>query len=84
MATSRSSGHSRETPFRSVRDGLPDPSRYDLLLAVIPLVFATMFAVQAAFGVPFRAAVTAGALLSAIAVVDALFVNPPTAPDRSE
>lgn len=84
MATSRSSGHSSETPFRSLRDGLPDLSRYDLLLAAIPLVFAVMLAVHAALGVPLRAAVAGGALLSAIAVFDALFFNPPTAPGRSE
>ena len=84
MATSRSSGHSSETPFRSFRDGLPDLSRYDLLLAAIPLVFATMLAVHAALGVSLRAAVAAGALISAVAVFDALFVNPPTTPDRSE
>jgi hypothetical protein len=84
MATGRRSGHSREPPFRSFRDGLPDLSRYDLLLAAIPLVFAVVLAVHAALGVPFRAAVTAGALFSALAVFDALFFNPPTAPDRPE
>jgi hypothetical protein len=84
MATSRNSGHSRKTPLRSFRDGLPDLSRYDLLLAVIPLVFATVLAVHATFGVSFRVAVGGGALLSSVAVSDALFFNPPTTPDRSE
>ena len=84
MATSRNSGHSRDPPFRSVREGLPDLSRYDLLLAVIPLGFAVMLAIHAALGVPFRAAVVAGALLSGVAVFDALFFNPPTTPDRPE
>lgn len=84
MATSRRSGHSSETPFRSVRDGLPDLSRYDLLLAAIPLVFAVMLAVHAALGIPFEAAMGTGALVSALAVFDALFFNPPTTPDRPE
>lgn len=84
MATSRSSGHSKETPFRSFRDGLPDLSRYDVLLAVIPLVFATMLAVHVTLGVPFRVAVGGGALVSGVAVFDALFFNPPTTPNRSE
>jgi len=84
MATSRSSGHSSEPPFRSGRDGLPDPSRYDLLLAAIPLVFAVVLAVHAALGVPVGVAVGAGALVSGAAVLDALFLNPPTAPGRSE
>ncbi len=84
MATSPNSGHSRPTSRRPLRDRLANLSRYDLLLAVIPLAFAVTLAVHAALGVSFRAAVAGGALLSGAAVFDALFFNPPTGPDRSE
>ena len=77
MATSPDSGHSSE-PSLSIRDRLPDLSRYDLLLATIPLVFAVMLAVHAALGVPFTAAVTAASVLSGLALSDALFLNPPS------
>jgi len=84
MATSRNPGHSSETPFHSFRDELPDLSRYDILLAVIPLVFAAMLAVHAVLGVPFRVAVAGGALLSSVAISDVLLFNPPTTLNRSE
>lgn len=65
----------RRTPL-----GSPGPlSRYDLTLLVIPFVLVLAGLVGAASPVPTLAALLAGALLGAVAVVDALFLNPPTA-----
>ena len=84
MTTSPNSGHRGTPSRRSGRSRLPDLSRYDLLLAVIPLAFVAMLGVHAALGVPLRLAVAGGALLSGAAVVDGLFFNPPSGPGRLE
>lgn len=55
-------------------------SRHDLVLAVIPAAFLAAAMLGAVGPVDATTAVTAGALLSALAVVDALFVNPPRDP----
>jgi hypothetical protein len=52
-------------------------TRYDLVLTVIPLVFVTAVLATTTLSVPFLPALAAGAAVSAVALVDALFVNPP-------
>lgn len=78
MATSRNTGHrsggtvSRRTPGR-----LSSLTRYDVVLAAIPLVFALALAAHTLAGLSLHLAVTVGAVTSALLLVDALYVNPP-------
>lgn len=52
-------------------------SRYDLVLAVIPAVFVVAVLLGHLLPVSPRTAITGAALLGVLAMVDALFVNPP-------
>lgn len=52
-------------------------SRYDLLLAAIPLVFALSLSVYALTPLSLEATLTGGALLSGLCFVDAIYLNPP-------
>ena len=52
-------------------------SRYDLLLAAIPLVFALALSVHALTPVSLQAALAGGALLSGLCLFDAVYLNPP-------
>lgn len=54
-------------------------SRYDLVLAVIPAAFVLAVVVAELFGVPVRESLLAAAGVGGLAVVDAVFVNPPSA-----
>jgi len=56
-------------------------SRYDLLLAAIPLVMAAALGAYLITPVPFHFAVAASGVLGVGIMVDALYFNPPT---RSE
>lgn len=53
-------------------------SRYDLLLAVIPVVLGLALTVGLLTGVPSHLAVLSGALFCAVLVADAVYFNPPT------
>ena len=70
----RSSGRSLWTPL----EGLPDLSRYDAVLAAIPLVFALVLSAHAVLSVSVRHAILAGSLLSSLLLVDAIYLNPPS------
>lgn len=61
---------------RSIRSA----SRYDLVLAIIPAAFGAPGAAGAALPMDATKAVTAAAIVSVLAVVDALFLNPPRRP----
>lgn len=52
-------------------------SRYDLLLAVIPLLFAAAPVVSAVTGVPLEVALAGSGLLGCVSLVDAIYRNPP-------
>lgn len=52
-------------------------SRYDLVLAAIPSVFVVAVLVGNLFSVPASVAVAGASLAASLALVDALFVNPP-------
>lgn len=52
---------------------------YDLVLAVIPSVFVVAVLVGAVFSVPAETAITGASVAAALALADALFVNPPVA-----
>lgn len=76
MAVSNSSGVRHEGDiWRRVVGRL---SRYDVLLAAIPVLLALAMTVSVLFPVPFHLAVSGGAMLSCLLVTDALFLNPPT------
>ncbi|MEF8773318.1 MAG: hypothetical protein V5A23_02650 [Halobacteriales archaeon] len=53
---------------------------YDLVLAVIPAAFAFAILVGHALPLPPQGAVAVASLIAGLAVVDALFLNPPTTP----
>ena len=55
-------------------------SRYDLVLAVIPLVFALSLVGHALLPISLHFAVGAGALASGTLVADVLYLHPPTNP----
>ena len=56
------------------------PSRYDFVLAIIPLALVVAAVAGAVGPLAFHDAILAGAAVGAVAVVDALFVNPPRDP----
>lgn len=86
MATSPNTGSKiSESPLRSTLAGLPDLSRYDAVLAAIPLVFALVFSAQALVPLSFRLAIAAGSVLSGLLLLDAMYLNPPSHPsERSQ
>lgn len=61
-------------------ESIPQATRYDLVLAAIPAAFllAALFASTPA--VPEPAAFGAASVVGVLAVVDALFLNPPQGP----
>ncbi|NLV05748.1 hypothetical protein GOC83_06300 [Haloarcula rubripromontorii] len=54
------------------------PTRHDLVLAVIPAVFVLTLVAAVVLDLSLQVAVAGGALAGAVAVIDALFVHPPT------
>jgi len=59
------------------RQVLGQLSRYDLLLAAIPLVFALALTVYTLTPVSLETALAGGALLSGLCFLDAVYLNPP-------
>lgn len=55
-------------------------TRYDVVLAVIPVALAFGILIGTATAVPTSLAVAAASLIGVFAVVDALFINPPKGP----
>lgn len=53
-------------------------TRYDFVLAVIPMAFLVSLFADAVLAVSTPLAMIVASLLGGLAVVDALFVNPPT------
>ena len=75
MAVSRNpgqtgSGNESRRPLDSV-------SRYDLLLAVLPLGFLCPVLAHVLVAIPLQMAIASGALFGLVVTVDALFVHPP-------
>lgn len=60
-----------------------DFSRYDIMLAVIPMVFVAAFVLMNILNYPVTAGVAVGATISSIFIVDSLFINPPTGVNES-
>ncbi|QSG08864.1 hypothetical protein [Halapricum desulfuricans] len=61
----------------------PDLSRYDVVLVAIPLAFFSAVLFGHLSPISVQVAIGLGAVFSAIAVVDALFVNPPRPGQRA-
>jgi hypothetical protein len=79
MSTSPNTGRrTARRSLRTLREGLPDPSRYDLLLVGMPLLFAAALLAHAALSVPFRVAVAVGGVASLALLADALYLHPPS------
>ena len=53
-------------------------SRYDIVLALIPATLVLTAITAQVLSVELPLALAAGAVVATVAVVDALFVNPPT------
>lgn len=56
---------------------LREMSRYDLVLGVIPLSLLTSAVGASVTGLAFEPVLAVGALVSLLAMIDALFLNPP-------
>lgn len=84
MATSRNTGHrERGIVPRAVLAWVSSLSRYDLVVAGIPLIFALALVAHALATVPFQVAVAAAAVTSTLLLVDALYLNPPVDSDSN-
>jgi hypothetical protein len=57
-------------------------TRYDLILLAIPVALLASLLAHVAVGVPLRTTLVPASLVGALAIVDAVFLNPPTAGDR--
>lgn len=55
-------------------------SRYDLVLAVIPLVFGLALVSHTVLSLPLSTTMAASAVVTGVLVVDAMFLNPPASP----
>lgn len=57
-------------------------SRYDLVLAFVPVVFVSSVVLGHLLSVPFRTTLVGASAVGALALFDALFVNPPIRPTQ--
>lgn len=86
MATSRNTGYSTaDTDSGVVLEELVGLSRYDVVLAGIPLAFALALLTYVVAPVSFQLAITVGATTSMLLLLDAVYLNPPvgSGSDRS-
>jgi hypothetical protein len=68
----------------STRERAGAVSRYDLVLAVIPLAFASAGLADALLALPRPILVAGAAAICILVLIDALFRNPPTAERRDQ
>lgn len=55
-------------------------SRYDLVLGLVPVAFVLGLLATGVAGVPIRISLAGAAGVGALAMIDALFLNPPRRP----
>lgn len=67
-----------EEQYRNQSVRPPAVSRYDLVLAVIPMAFLLTAVTSGVLGVSLPTALAGGSLLGVAVLADALFLNPPT------
>lgn len=65
-------------PVATLIGVLASVSRYDLIIGVIPLVFVVALAATGALDVATHEALAAAAIVGVLALVDAIYLNPPT------
>jgi hypothetical protein len=64
-------------PIERFRAVLASLSRYDLLLVAIPAAFLLAFVTSNALAIGVHAALVGAALVGALAIADAIALNPP-------
>ncbi|MHC3436706.1 hypothetical protein ACYJ1Y_01085 [Natrialbaceae archaeon A-gly3] len=69
-------------PLEALVDVLTAATRYDLLLAVVPVAFAVALVVAYVAGVALYWALVPAAVVGILAVVDAVYLHPPVDQDR--
>lgn len=67
----------RDGQYRNESYQLSSLSRYDVILAFIPVVFALAILVAGALSVSLRTALAGASLIGAVGIVDVLFLHPP-------
>ncbi|MBX0325735.1 hypothetical protein EGH21_22215 [Halomicroarcula sp. F13] len=78
MSTSSSRTHGSDGQYADRTTPIPSVSRYDFVLALIPTAFLLTVVVAGLADVAVPKALAAGSVVALTAVVDALFLNPPT------
>ncbi len=66
--------------LRRLADAIDRATRYDFVLAVIPVAFLAATVLHRLSVLNSTTAILLGGLIGGLAVVDALFLNPPEAP----
>ncbi|MDS0259506.1 hypothetical protein NDI56_08880 [Haloarcula sp. S1CR25-12] len=64
--------------YRNQRARRWQVSRYDIVLALIPMAFLLTAVASGLFGVALPTALAGGSVLGVAVLADALFLNPPT------
>jgi L-cystine uptake protein TcyP (sodium:dicarboxylate symporter family) len=59
-------------------------TRYDLVLTLLPVVLLVTLGTAGLFGLSTRAALAGWSAVGCLALVDALFLNPPTTGGRAD
>ncbi|WP_235019789.1 hypothetical protein [Natrialba sp. INN-245] len=77
-------GRPERDPFDALVDVLTAVNRYDLLLAIVPVVFAVALVGAGVFGVSLEAAMVVAAIVGVVVIVDACYLNPPTGQGSTE
>lgn len=70
----------RTTSTRVASPSADGPSRHDLVLAIIPTAFVVATLLGSLVGVAAHTAVALAAFVGLLAMLDALFLNPPRRP----
>ncbi|WP_247729432.1 hypothetical protein [Halovivax limisalsi] len=63
--------------FARLRRFVETVTRWDLLLAIIPLAFASAATASKTFGVPLESAMLAASAIGLLTLLDGLFLRPP-------
>ncbi|MDJ1432935.1 hypothetical protein [Halostagnicola sp. A-GB9-2] len=72
----------KRDPFETLVDVLTAATRYDLALGIIPIAFAVALVAAFVLAVPVQYALLPAAVVGAVVVVDACYLNPPVDPDQ--
>lgn len=70
-------GHPGRDPLETLVDVLTAATRYDLLVGIVPLAFAVALVAATVLPVSTVQTLPVAAVVGALAVVDACYLNPP-------